>query len=62
MKRGIDFVGIGVCFFCHDGAGRVLMNKRSQNCRDEQGRWDFGGGGVEFGESITDALKREMKK
>ncbi len=62
MKKGFDFVGVGVCFFCHDGNGRVLMNKRSQNCRDEQGRWDFGGGGVEFGESIIDAVHRELSE
>lgn len=62
MKKGIDFVGIGVVFFCHDGNGHVLMSKRSQNCRDEQGRWDFGGGGVEFGESISDALHRELRE
>lgn len=48
--------------FCHDGNGRYLIAKRSQNCRDEQGRWEPGGGGVKFGESIEDALRREIRE
>ncbi|MEK7613065.1 MAG: NUDIX domain-containing protein [Patescibacteria group bacterium] len=50
----------GVCFFCHDGGGKYLISKRSKNCRDEQGRWDPGGGGVKFGEKIEDAVLREI--
>lgn len=38
MKNGIDYIGVGVVFFCHDGGGNFLMNKRSKNSRDEQGR------------------------
>lgn len=62
MKKGFDFVGVAVCYFCHDGDGRVLMNKRSANCRDERGNWDIGGGGVEFGESAIDAMRREVRE
>ena len=38
------------------------MAKRSKNARDEQGRWDIGGGGLEFGEFVHDALRREIKE
>lgn len=62
MKKGIGYIGVGVVFFCHDGRGKFLMSKRSVNTRDEHGRWDPGGGGIEFGESIGDALKREIKE
>ena len=60
MKKGSDHIGVAVVYFCHDGKGNILMAKRSMNARDEQGRWDIGGGGVEFGESVEQTLKREI--
>jgi 8-oxo-dGTP pyrophosphatase MutT (NUDIX family) len=51
LKRGVDYIGTTVSFIVHDGKGRVLLQKRSQNCRDERGKWDIGGGAVEFGEN-----------
>jgi ADP-ribose pyrophosphatase YjhB (NUDIX family) len=60
MKQGIDFTGITVCFHCHDGSGNYVIHKRSQACRDEQGCWDFGGGGLKFGETLEDGVRREV--
>ena len=60
LRRGIDHIGVTVCFVVHDGKGNVLLQKRSQNCRDERGAWDVGGGAVEFGERIEDAVRREV--
>lgn len=60
LKAGTDYIGVNVVFWCHDGKGKVLMHKRSKNCRDEQGRWDCGGGAIEFGETFEDAIKREI--
>ena len=62
MKQGIDYIGVGIVFFCHDGRGNFLMNKRSKKTRDEHGRWDIGGGGVELGEHIEDTVERELKE
>ncbi|MCL6096750.1 MAG: NUDIX domain-containing protein [Patescibacteria group bacterium] len=62
MKKGIDHIGVSVVFFCHDGKGNFLLSKRSTNSRDEHGRWDPGGGGVNFGEPIINALKREVEE
>lgn len=59
-QRGIDFIGITCSFLCHDGAGQVLLHKRSKNCRDEHGRWDCGGGAHEFGADIGGTIKREI--
>lgn len=59
-RRGVDHIGVGCIFFCHDGQGHVLLHKRSQKCRDEQGRWDCGAGALEFGESFEDAVRREV--
>lgn len=60
MKRGQDYIGVGVVYLCHDGKGNVLLNKRSVNCRDEHGMWDPGGGGIEFGDTALDTLKKEI--
>jgi 8-oxo-dGTP diphosphatase len=60
MKKGIDYTAITVSYMCHDGQGNFLLNKRSNQCRDEHGCWDFGGGGLEFGESVEVSLKKEL--
>ena len=57
---GIDYVGVGVVFWCHDGKGKVVLHKRSQNCRDNRGRWDCGGGALEVSESLQEAVRREV--
>ncbi len=62
MKKGIDCIGVTNVFFCHDGKGRVLCALRSDQCRDEHGTWDPGGGGIDFGERVDDALARELKE
>ena len=60
MQKGVDYVGITVVYFCHDGKGNVLLSKRGKNSRDEHGTWDPGGGGVEFGDTIEDTLRKEI--
>ena len=60
LRRGIDHIGISASFVVHDGQGNVLLQKRGAKARDENGRWDVGGGAIEFGESIDEAVKREI--
>lgn len=60
--KGISFVGITTAFFCHDGAGRFWLARRSQGARDEQGRWDAGGGGLKWGDKAEDTARREVKE
>jgi 8-oxo-dGTP diphosphatase len=60
LRRGVDHIGISASFVIHDGNGKILLHKRSKNCRDEHGAWDVGGGAIEFGESIEDAMRREL--
>jgi len=62
MQKGVDFIGNAVVYFCHDGKGNFLLNKRNQNCRDEKGMWDPGGGGIELGDSVIETLKKEIKE
>ncbi len=60
LKRGVDYIGVNCAFFCHDRDNRFLMHKRSQNCRDEQGRWDNGAGAMEHGETFEETVRREV--
>jgi 8-oxo-dGTP diphosphatase len=62
MQKGIDFVGVTVVYFCHDGKGNFVAMRRSANARDEHGRWDIGGGGLEFGDTVEDTLRKEIKE
>ena len=58
--KGISFVGVTTPFLCYDDKGRVFLAKRSKNARDEQGRWDFGSGGLKVGETIEQNMRREL--
>ncbi len=62
LTPGIDYIGITTPFYCIDGDGKLLMHKRSINCRDEQGMWDCGGGQLEFGETPEEGVLREVKE
>jgi 8-oxo-dGTP diphosphatase len=60
LKRGIDHIGVGAVSIIHDGKGKILLMKRGPKARDEHGRWDVCGGAIEFGETIEDAIVREV--
>lgn len=62
QQRGIDHIGVGIGAIVHDGKGNILLMKRGPKARDEQGRWDICGGAVEFGESIDEAILRELNE
>lgn len=48
---------------CHDGKGNYLLGLRSNKCRDEHGTWEpIGSGGIQFGETIEEAIRREVKE
>lgn len=60
QHKGVSFTGVGTVFFCHDGSGKFVMTKRSQKCRDEKGRWEICGGGLKWGSSAEENIKREV--
>lgn len=53
---------VSCVFVCHDGAGRVLLARRSAGARDEPGTWDCGAGALEFGETFEAAVTREVRE
>ena len=60
MKRGIDYIGVGVGAMIFNAAGAVFLSQRGPLAKNERGTWEFPGGGVEFGERLQDAIKREI--
>jgi len=60
LRPGLDFIGVNVVFYCHDGRGNLLFHLRSDKCWDEHNRWDVGGGRVNFGEELEEAVCREV--
>lgn len=62
LRKGIDCIGVTIVYFCHDGEGSFVLAKRGQNARDEKGRWDIGGGALEFGDSVLSTLKKEIQE
>lgn len=62
MKKGIDYIGVGAGAIIADSGGRLFMARRAPGARNEQGRWEFPGGAVEFGETLEQALARELRE
>jgi ADP-ribose pyrophosphatase len=62
MKKGTDYIGIGCGALIINDNNEVLLLKRTTQTRNEAGFWSKPGGGVELGEKIEDAVKREIKE
>ena len=62
MKRGIDYIGVGVGAILVNPDGQVFLARRGPLAKNERGLWEFPGGSVEFGERLADALRREMRE
>lgn len=60
MKRGIDYIGVGVGALLVNDQGEIFLAQRGPQAKNERGKWEFPGGSVEFGETLADALRREM--
>jgi ADP-ribose pyrophosphatase YjhB (NUDIX family) len=54
-SKGLTGLRVSVNAFILDSAGRVLLQRRSDN-----GNWNMPGGGLELGESLSAALHREV--
>lgn len=62
MEQGVNFIGISVGAMIFNDKKELFLAKRSQNCKNEKGCWEIPGGGVNFGEKLIDAVKREIKE
>jgi 8-oxo-dGTP diphosphatase len=62
MIRGVDYIGVGVGAIIVREDGKLFLAQRGAKAKNERGLWEFPGGAVEFGETLHDALKREMQE
>lgn len=62
MKKGKDYIGVGVGAVILNKQGKFFLSKRGSKAQNEPGTWEFPGGGIEFGETMADAIKREIKE
>ncbi len=62
MRRGVDYIGVGVGAIIVDQTGCLFLAKRGTKAQNERGLWEFPGGAVEFGETLHNALIREIRE
>ncbi len=60
MKKGIDYIGVGAGAVILSSEGKVFLAKRGKGARNESGKWEFPGGGVDFNETLEHAIVREV--
>ena len=61
-KIGVDYIGVGVGALIFNEQNQLLMCLRGPQARNERGKWEIPGGKVEFGETLIQALQREIKE
>jgi 8-oxo-dGTP diphosphatase len=62
MTEGKDYIGVGVGAFIMNPHGHVLLMKRGKEAKNEVGAWIIPGGAVNFGETLREAIVREVKE
>ncbi|MBI2889082.1 MAG: NUDIX domain-containing protein [Candidatus Liptonbacteria bacterium] len=60
MEPGKDYIGVGCGALIVNDCGETLLLKRKN--RNEIGMWCKPGGAVEYGETVEDAVRREVKE
>ncbi len=58
----VGVVGVGVGAVILDEAGRVLLLRRGPCARNEQGMWACPGGALAVGETLEEAIAREVRE
>ncbi len=62
MKKGVDYIGVGVGAVIINKNKQIFLAKRGANAQNEIGKWECPGGSVRFGETVNHALLREVKE
>ena len=62
MKKGVDYIGVSAGAMIVNDKGELFLAKRSMQAKNERGHWETPGGSVEIGETLADAVRREMKE
>lgn len=61
-KPGKDYIGVGCGAIVVNDKDEVLLVKRASTSRTEPGTWSRPGGMVEFGETVEQAVEREIEE
>ncbi len=62
VRVGFDVIGVGVGAMIFNELGEVFLSQRGPLAKNERGTWEFPGGGVEYGEKLIDAIRREINE
>ena len=62
LKEGIDYIGVSAGVVIRNDKGKFFAALRGKGARNEAGKWEFPGGGVEFGEDLEQTAVREIKE
>lgn len=62
MIKGVDYIGVGVGAVIVDDNNKILLAKRGPKAKNESGKWEFPGGTIEFGDTMRNTIKREIKE
>lgn len=62
MKKGVDYIGVGVGAAIFNNEGKLLLALRGEKAKNERGKWEIPGGSVEFNETCEQAIQREIKE
>lgn len=60
MIPGHDYIGVGVGVLILNDEDEIFLARRGPKARNEKSTWEFPGGGVEYGETLSEAIKREI--
>ena len=60
--QGKDYIGVGVGAMIFNDRGELLLTKRGKAAKNERGCWEIPGGSVDFGETLAQAIVREVKE
>lgn len=60
MIAGRDYIGVGVGAMVFNATAQVFLAQRGPQAKNERGCWEFPGGSVEYGETLTAAIIREF--
>jgi len=62
LRPGVDYIGVSAGAMIFNDRGELFLAKRSANASNERGCWETPGGKVDFGETLRDAVRREMRE
>lgn len=62
MKQGKDYIGVGVGAMIFNDKNELLLCKRGWAAKNERGCWECPGGSIEFGETMAQAIMREVQE